>query len=151
MLFRVRGRCHLDVRPSFTREGVLWGAQYEEIFRREVVSWSSKYDLHEKETGELFFLLSFPFLPHFHFSYSFSQTFTCSSDICLCASFVSCVVIFYISIFFMVSFLGRDIFEIAAFFKISSKFSSLNVSSEQEERLFFSIFLLVKLLFIYFY
>lgn len=59
--------------------------------------------------------LSFPFLPHFHFSSSFSQTIYLSIRHLLCA-FLRCVLTFYISIYLW-SFFGREIFKMTACFK----------------------------------
>lgn len=102
------------------------------------------------EKGQLF-PLSFPFLPRCYFSSSFSQTFTCSSDICLCA-FIRCVVILPLPIY-LCSVFGRDVVEMTVFLKTSSKFCFLlcllQVVTKDWERLFFSTFLLVELSFIF--
>lgn len=66
------------------------------------------------------FPLSFPFLLHCYFSSSFGQTFTCASDICLCA-FLSCVVVLSLPIYLCLVF-GREMVEMTVFFKTSSLF-----------------------------
>lgn len=117
-----------------------------EKFYSEVVG--TIYMRRSLEKGQLF-PLSFPFLLHGYFSFSFSQTFTCSSDIRLCA-FVSCVVILSLPIY-LCSIFGREIVEMTVFFKTSSKFFSslLQVLTKDGKRLFFSTFLLVELPFIF--